>query len=110
MLFIDYSSAFNTVHFFSILVSKIINLGPGTSICSWIFIFLTDRLQVVTTVSHMSSLLILKTGTPQGYLLSPLLFSLFTHDCAAKHSSNIIEYNRTPYDRTSLSMSEKLKR
>ncbi|XDV14228.1 hypothetical protein PO909_002405, partial [Leuciscus waleckii] len=27
-------------------------------------------------------------GAPQGCVLSPLLFTLLTHDCAAKHSSN----------------------
>ena len=30
------------------------------------------------------------TGAPQGCLLSPLLYSLFTHDCMAIHTSNSI--------------------
>ncbi|KAK3528598.1 hypothetical protein QTP70_005013 [Hemibagrus guttatus] len=30
------------------------------------------------------------TGAPQGCVLSPLLFTLLTHDCAAMHSSNHI--------------------
>ncbi|KAK3566956.1 hypothetical protein QTP86_007012 [Hemibagrus guttatus] len=32
----------------------------------------------------------LSTGAPQGCVLSPLLFTLLTHDCAAMHSSNHI--------------------
>ena len=35
-------------------------------------------------------MLILNTGAPQGCMLSPLLFSLFTHDCMARHDSNTI--------------------
>jgi hypothetical protein len=31
-----------------------------------------------------------QTGAPQGCVLSPLLYSLFTHDCMAKHDSNTI--------------------
>jgi hypothetical protein len=35
-------------------------------------------------------MLILNTGAPHGCALSPLLYSLLTHDCMAKHDSNTI--------------------
>ncbi|KAK3523497.1 hypothetical protein QTP70_001160 [Hemibagrus guttatus] len=40
--------------------------------------------------SLISSATTLNTGAPQGCVLSPLLFTLLTHDCAAMHSSNHI--------------------
>ncbi len=40
--------------------------------------------------NNTSSPLILNTGAPQGCALSPLLYSLYTHDCTATHSSNVI--------------------
>ena len=39
---------------------------------------------------NASATLILNTGIPQGCVLSPLLYSLFTHDCMARHGSNTI--------------------
>ncbi|KAI2653210.1 putative RNA-directed DNA polymerase from transposon BS [Labeo rohita] len=38
--------------------------------------------------NHTSSTLILNTGAPQGCVLSPSLFTLFTHDFKPIHSSN----------------------
>lgn len=89
MLFIDYSSAFNTI-IPSRLVIKLCDLNISSSLCSWILDFLTDRPQVVRIGSITSSTLTLtlSTGAPQGSVLSPLLYTLFTHDCTATHSSN----------------------
>lgn len=89
MLFIDYSSAFSTI-IPSRLVSKLVDLGLNISLCKWIHNFLTGRPQVVRIGDRTSSTLITNTGTPQGCVLSPLLFSLFTHDCEVNYSSNLI--------------------
>ncbi len=89
MLFMDYSSAFNTI-VPATLVAKLQTLGLNRSLCSWILDFLTGRSQVVRMGNNTSSPLILNTGAPQGCILSPLLYSLYTHDCTATHSSNVI--------------------
>ncbi|KAI4882997.1 hypothetical protein NFI96_015793 [Prochilodus magdalenae] len=89
MLFVDYSSAFNTI-VPSRLNIKLRDLGLNSSLCSWILNFLTDRRQVVKLAGITSSSLTLSTGAPQGCVLSPLLYSLYTHDCTARHSSNVI--------------------
>ncbi len=89
MLFVDYSSAFNTI-VPATLVAKLQTLGLNRSLCSWILGFLTGRSQVVRMGNNTSSPLTLNTGAPQRCVLSPLLYSLYTHDCAATHSSNVI--------------------
>ncbi len=89
MLFVDYSLAFNTI-VPATLVAKLQTLGLNRSLCSWILDFLTGRSQVVRMGNNTSSPLILNTGAPQGYVLSPLLYSLYTHNCTATHSSNVI--------------------
>ncbi len=80
MLFVDYCSAFNTI-VPATLVVKLQTLGLNRSLCSWILDFLTGRSQVVRMGNNTSSPLILNTGAPQGCVLSPLLYSLYTHDC-----------------------------
>ncbi|KAI5626796.1 gastrula zinc finger protein XlCGF28.1-like [Silurus asotus] len=48
------------------------------------------RPQSVWIGNSISSTTTLSTGAPQGCVLSPLLFTLLTHDCVAMHSSNHI--------------------
>ncbi|KAI2668505.1 hypothetical protein H4Q32_005238 [Labeo rohita] len=65
-------------------------LGLNTSLCNWILDFLTGRPQSVRVSRNTSSTTTLSTGAPQCCVLSPLLFTLLTHDCTAKFSSNHI--------------------
>ncbi|KAL0161887.1 hypothetical protein M9458_041283, partial [Cirrhinus mrigala] len=89
MLFIDYSSAFNTI-IPSTLTTKLEHLGLSSSLCQWICNFLTGRPQAVRMGGHLSASLTLSTGAPQGCVLSPLLYSLYTYDCVATTSSTTI--------------------
>ncbi|KAF7662859.1 hypothetical protein LDENG_00225120 [Lucifuga dentata] len=79
MLFIDYSSAFNTI-IPDILVDKLTDLDSPPPHCAWIKDFLTDRPQSVKVGPLCSSTLMLSTSFPQGY----------THDCTLIHPTNTI--------------------
>uniref|UniRef100_A0A4W6DNS9 Reverse transcriptase domain-containing protein n=1 Tax=Lates calcarifer TaxID=8187 RepID=A0A4W6DNS9_LATCA len=89
LLFLDFSSAFNTIipqH----LVDKLGPLGFSTPLRNWLIDFLTDRPQSVRVGQNTSSVITLSTGSPQGCVLSPLLFTLMTHDCFPRHATNRI--------------------
>uniref|UniRef100_A0A9J7Z4K7 Reverse transcriptase domain-containing protein n=1 Tax=Cyprinus carpio carpio TaxID=630221 RepID=A0A9J7Z4K7_CYPCA len=88
MLFIDFSSAFNTI-IPQQLIYKLVQLGLNTSLCNWLLDFLTGRPLAVRVGSNTSSTITLNTGVPQGFVLSPLLFTLLTHDCTPSHNSNL---------------------
>ena len=62
--------------------------------------FLLNRPQVVIIGGNLSSSLTLSTGTPQYCVLSPMLDSLSTYDCASCNESNQIlkcAYDTTAY-------------
>ncbi len=88
LLFIDFSSAFNTI-IPQQLIHKLVQLGLNTSLCNWLLDFLTGRPQAVRVGSNTSSTITLNTGAPQGCVLSPLLFTLLTHDCTPSHNSSL---------------------
>lgn len=70
LLFVDYSSAFNTI-LPSTLISKLRSLGLNEALCMWILNFLTERPQVVKAGRHTSTSLTLSTGAPPGLCSVP---------------------------------------
>ena len=75
MLFIDYSSAFNTI-VPSKLVIKLDTLGLDPALCNWVLDFLIGRPQVVRVGNNISTPLILNTGAPQWCVLSRIFLQL----------------------------------
>ena len=67
-----------------------VKFGLPPNICYWILDFLTDRSQRVRIGHHLSSLLFTSTGSPQGCVLSSILYILYTHDCISIHPSNVV--------------------
>ncbi|KAI3375612.1 hypothetical protein L3Q82_003934 [Scortum barcoo] len=71
-------------------IQKLTTLGLSFTLCNWVLDFLTDRPQSVRIHDVSSSSISLSTGSPQGCVLSPLLFTLLTYDCSAIHPSCLI--------------------
>lgn len=80
ILFADFSSAFNTIQS-HIMVSKLINMNINKNIIAWILEFLTNRRQYVKLIGVKSDVIFMNTGAPQGCVISPVLFTLYTNDC-----------------------------
>ena len=89
ILYVDFSSAFNTI-IPQRLMEKLLLLGLNPTLCQWILDFLTERPQSVRVGNNTSKTITLSTGSPQGCVLSPLLYTLLTHDCVPRHKNNLI--------------------
>ena len=76
-LFIDFSSAFNTIQP-HVLIPKLLDIRVGKSISLWILEFLTNRPQLVLVKSlnesFTSSTIVTNTVAPQGTVLALTLF------------------------------------
>ena len=86
ILFLDFSSAFNTIQP-HILLQKLRAMLVNPSLRKWIWDFLTDRKQWVKINNTISSTITTNSGAPQGCVSSPALFSVYTSDCRPVDSS-----------------------
>ena len=76
---IDMSAAFDTVDI-DILLEKCKLYNFGTDIIELLKSYLTERRQLVTIDGKYSSTLPLEAGVPQGSILGPILYTLYTND------------------------------
>lgn len=89
VLFVDFSSAFNTIQP-HILMQKLIDMKMNSNLILWINEFLTNRPQYVKFNGTKSRVIILNTGAPQGCVLSAILFTIYTADCKSSSGHTII--------------------
>ena len=76
---IDFSAAFDRVNHLGILY-KLFSVGIGGSVLSIFTQFLSNRSQYVMVHGCRSRLVNVVSGVPQGSVLSPLLFLLYTSE------------------------------
>ena len=86
ILFIDFSSAFNTIQP-HIMMEKLCTMKVHPTLVLWVNEFLTHRPQYVKSLGTKSEIIHTNTGAPQGCVLSPLLFTLYTSDCRTKNNN-----------------------
>ena len=75
----DFSSAFNTLQT-HILIKRLLDLDQSPGLILWITSFLSDWPQRVSIDDSLSDELVLNMGAPQGCVLSPVLFSIYTNE------------------------------
>ena len=86
ILFADFSSAFNTIQP-HLMLKKLLHMEVNINIIKWVEAFLVNRPQCVRVNSTLSDINLLSTGAPQGCVLSPVLFTLYTNDCVSQLST-----------------------
>ena len=86
ILFIYFSSAFNKIQR-HVMIDKLQKLEVPAALVHWVFNLLSNRPQCVRVGDIKSPVLVSNRGAPQGCVLSPFLYTLYTNDCRSVDTS-----------------------
>ena len=91
-LFMDFSSTFNLIQP-HILLGKLRGMNVNPYLILWINDFLTNRSQRVRLMQSVSDIVYTNIGAPQGCVLSPVLFTLYTSDLRCNNATcSMVKY------------------
>ena len=93
LILLDLSAAFDTVDH-SILLTRLQNwFGLDGLSLGWFSSYLSSRSQAVPINDSISAFSTLSCGVPQGFVLGPLLFTLYTTPLGLVISKNSLKYH-----------------
>ena len=91
-VFVDFAKAFDSINHVK-LVNKLKTFSLETKAVLWLKDYLSDRRQRVMVNGDFSNWDTIKYGVPQGSILGPLLFIMFTNDMVdSMRNSNVLLY------------------
>jgi hypothetical protein len=93
LVLLDLSAAFDTVNHDILLHRLSLNFGIQDSALCFLRSYLTGRTQSVKIDSTVSQKVVLSTGVPQGSVLGPLLFTLYTTPLSYQLDSSNLSYH-----------------
>ena len=74
-----------------ILANKLItDFHLSDQLTAWIIDFFSCRSQTVCVNGKLSNVIFTSTGSPQGCVLSPLLYILYTDNCRSSHDDRLL--------------------
>ena len=91
LILLDYSKAFDKINH-GLLLAILGYLGFGDNACQLINSYLSGRTQSVRLNSNVSERLGVSAGVPQGSILGPLLFTLYTSQLTTKLKHVSVHY------------------